>query len=721
MSHAVRTTTDSNTSFSRRSEMSLALALLGVLIVLLVPLPTVLLDLLLAANLSLTILLLLVTLSARQPLEISSFPSLLLLMTLFRLSLNVATTRLILLNGDAGRIVSTFGNFVVGGNLVVGLVIFLILIIIQFIVITKGAGRVSEVAARFTLDAMPGKQMAIDAELNSGAIDEKEARGRRQHLTREAEFYGAMDGASKFVRGDAIAGLIITAINLLGGVVVGVLAGSSLGKSLETYSILTVGDGLISQIPALIIATTAGILTTKATSEVTLGHEIGSQLLTNRRPLVFGAIILGVIGLTPGLPKVPFFGLALLLLVYIRAMPKEEDAEAEISEETPEQRSKQREEQQISEFLDTDRACLEIGPQLIPMVEPKRGRGLSDRIATLRSDLTRKYGLWIPTIRIRDNLQLDSTAYRLLIGGREVARGSIQPDMWLAINPEQTSIELQGEDTREPAFGLPAKWIGVTEKQRAEIGGYTVVDSPSVLITHLSEVLRRFAHELLGRDDVKKLIDRLRAASPALVDEIKPDGIRMTTVHQVLKGLLEEQVPITNLPGILESVVTHGSQLKNAQDLCDHVRVDIGRSICDAIRSDEGRVRVIVLEPRLEAGLRESLNEKTLALHPVPLEKLIGKLGEFWKRLTLDGREVGLLSDQLLRRPLRRAIERALPDLRVISYVEIPKDLLIDAEAVVHFQDVFPEQADAVHNPIVPDSVAGPSGDFVQLAPTFSA
>lgn len=690
MNHAVPTAPDSNASFTRRSELILALAMLGVLVVLLVPLPSILLDLFLAANLSFTILLLLVTLSARQPLEISSFPSLLLLMTLCRLSLNVATTRLILLEGDAGRIVSTFGNFVVGGNLVVGLVIFLILIIIQFIVITKGAGRVSEVAARFTLDAMPGKQMAIDAELSGGSIDDKEAKRRREHLAREAEFYGAMDGASKFVRGDAIAGLIITAINLIGGVVVGVMAGQSFGNSIETYSILTVGDGLVSQIPALMIATTAGILTTKAASKVTLGQEIGSQLLTNRRPLVFGAIILAAIGLTPGLPKLPFFGLAIVFLLYRRAIPKE-FKESESVEASPEDRSQQREEQQLSEFLDTDRACLEIGAQLIPMVEPKRGRGLADRIATLRSDLTRKHGLWIPTIRIRDNLQIDSTAYRLLIGGREVASGRIEPDMWLAINPDQSSIELKGEDTREPAFGLPAKWIGVGEKQRAEIGGYTVVDSPSVLITHLGEVLRRYAHELLGRDDVKKLIDRIRVTTPALVDEIKPDGIRMTTVHLVLKGLLEEQVPITNIARILESIVTHAPQTKDPLELCDRVRVDVGRSICDAIRTGDGKVRVIVLEPALESALREALQDRTLALHPSQLERLIGKLGEVWKRVTLAGEEAALLSDQTLRRPLRRAIVRALPDLRVIGYTEIPNELLIDAEAVIQLQEIIPE------------------------------
>jgi len=688
--------------------MALSIALLGVLIVLLVPLPTVLLDVLLAANLGLTILLLLVTISAKRPLDISAFPSILLLLTLFRLSLNVATTRLILLDGDAGRIVSTFGDFVVGGNLVVGLVIFLILVIIQFIVITKGSGRISEVAARFTLDAMPGKQMAIDAELNSGAIDDKEAKKRRDFLASEAEFYGAMDGASKFVRGDAIAGLIITAINLVGGVVLGVINGNSLGESATRFSILTVGDGLISQIPALIIATTAGILITKAASEMALGHEIGEQLLSNRRPLVYGAIIMGVIALTPGLPKIPFLALAGVFLMFVQSgktTPKKKQEE----EPTPELRALQREERQIEEFLDSDRACVEIGAHLIPLVEPKHAKGLTDRIASLRSDITKKHGLWVPSVRIRDNLSLGTTSYRFLINSREVARGEIRPDMWLAIGADNPRMSIEGEETVEPAFGLPATWITQNQKQRAEVAGYTVVDSPSVLITHLGEVLRRYAHELLGREDLKKLLDKLKDSVPSLVEEIKPDGVRISIVHQVLLGLLEERVPITNLPRIIEALVTHAAQHKDPVALCDRVRIDIGRDICDPMRDSEGRIRVIVLEPRLEMGLRESLHDNNVSLHPTELERLIVKLSEFWKASHTEGRDIGLLADTKLRRPLRHAIERAIPDLPVVAYPEVPSDLLIEPLALVRHEEVFPHlQQQAQSQPDSPDSLGVP-------------
>ncbi len=397
------------------------------LVVLLVPLPPMLLDLLLACNLALTVLLLLVTLSAKEPLDFSVFPSLLLLMTLLRLSLNVATTRLILLKGSAGMIVAAFGNVVVGGNLVVGLVVFLILIIIQFVVITKGAGRISEVAARFTLDALPGKQMAIDAELNAGHIDEVEARRRRQHLLREAEFHGAMDGASKFVRGDAVAGLIITAINLVGGVVLGLLRNMTIGQALHTYSILTVGDGLVSQIPALIVATAAGILVTKATSHTSLGHEIGSQFMMNPRPLVIGAVILLGLGLVPGLPAIPFVVLAGGLLFLSRRM-RGASLQPTATKKEPAGPAKPLAELPVEEFLQTDRACVEIGARLIPLVDPKRGSGLLDRISGLRRDLARKSGLWVPPIRVRDNIQLDPELYRILIGGREVTRSHLRPD-----------------------------------------------------------------------------------------------------------------------------------------------------------------------------------------------------------------------------------------------------------------------------------------------------
>ena len=432
MSKPMALSADSNLSFALRSELVLSVALLGVLVVLLVPLPPALLDLLLALNLALTILLLLVTLGATKALDFSVFPSLLLLMTLFRLALNVATTRLILLKGNAGHIVETFGGFVVGGSLVVGLVIFLILIIIQFVVITKGAGRVSEVAARFTLDGLPGKQVAIDAELNSGAIDEAEARRRRQTLLREAEFYGAMDGASKFVRGDAIAGLIITAINLVGGFVIGLMHNMTITQAFRTYSILTVGDGLISQIPALIIATASGMLVTKATTQTSLGVEIGAQMAMNPRPMYVGAVILLGLALAPGLPMLPFMALAGLLYFGARRLtaPAVRLGSPDLppvgaaSRAAPAGSAKPAAEVHLEDFLQTDRATVEIGARLIPLVDPRRGNGLLDRIGGLRRDLARKNGIWVPPIRLRDNIQLEADAYRILIGGREVARGA---------------------------------------------------------------------------------------------------------------------------------------------------------------------------------------------------------------------------------------------------------------------------------------------------------
>src|SRR6185437_12901314 len=443
MAKAMTLSGDANVPLTQRSELVLSIALLGVLVVLLVPLPPPLLDLLLAFNIGLTILLLLITLGATKALDFSVFPSLLLLMTLFRLALNVATTRLILLKGNAGHIVEAFGGFVVGGSLVVGLVIFLILIIIQFVVITKGAGRVSEVAARFTLDGLPGKQVAIDAELNSGGIDDAEARRRRQQLLREAEFYGAMDGASKFVRGDAIAGLIITAINLIGGFVIGLTRHMDITQSFRTYSILTIGDGLISQIPALIIATASGMLVTKATTQTSLGAEIGAQMTMNPRPLFVGALILLGLALTPGLPMLPFVGLAVMLYLGARRLTAPAKPSVTKAKETPGPAKPA--ELNLDDFLQTDRATVEIGARLIPLVDPRRGNGLLDRIAGLRRDLARKNGLRVPPIRLRDNIQLEADAYRILIGGREVARGQLRPERLLAIDPGKSPIVLEGE------------------------------------------------------------------------------------------------------------------------------------------------------------------------------------------------------------------------------------------------------------------------------------
>jgi flagellar biosynthesis protein FlhA len=676
--------------------MLLSLALLGLLVIFLVPLPTLLLDMLLALNLGATILLLLVTLTVRQPLEFSTFPSLLLLLTLYRLALNVATTRLILLHAYAGEIVLAFGQFVVGGSLVVGLVIFLILIVIQFVVITKGAARVSEVAARFTLDAMPGKQMAIDAELNAGIIDETEARRRRQALVRESEFYGTMDGASRFVRGDAIAAIIITAVNLIGGLIIGLTQGMPLAEAVRTYSILTIGDGLITQIPALITATAAGILVTKATSDSSLGQEIGSQIRASAAPLRLGSFILLGLSLMPGLPTIPFIllgtGLYLLSRQWAASTPAPPAAGPPSGggpQAAPAAPPRSPTEAFVEEFLQTDRLALEIGPGLIPLVMARRGPGLVERIGALRRDLARQSGLWVPAVRLRDNLQLPPTTYRILLNGREVAHAELRPDMWLAIDPGGTpKPPLLGEEAREPVFGLPARWISDTERPRAEAAGYTVVDAASVLITHLGEIVRRHAGELLSREDLKTMLDKVRESSPAVVDELIPTILTMGTVHRVLMLLLQERVPISNLPRILESLATHAVATKDPVELAERVRVDIGRAVVDRFRDSSGRIRVLILDPRVEVELRRSLQGQQLLLDPQRLERLTLKLAAESRQALARGLEVALLCDASLRRPLRQALVRSLPDLAVIAYQEIPADILMEPVAVIRPEDI---------------------------------
>jgi len=700
------TTSDSNIAFARRSELMLAALLLMVIITLLVPLPTMLLDMLLAMDIAATILLMLIALSAKQPLDLSVFPSLLLLLTLYRLSLNVATTRLILLDGDAGRLVTAFGGMVVGGNLVVGLVIFLILVIIQFVVITKGAGRVSEVAARFTLDALPGKQMAIDAELNAGSIDDVEAKHRRAHLAREAEFHGAMDGASKFVRGDAIAGLIITAINLLGGIILGLTDGLGLSEAVRRYSILTVGDGLISQIPALIVATTSGMIVTKAASDSTLGTEIGTQLLENRRPLYIGAGILFILSLAPGMPTLPFLAVSLGLVIFLRRSDRKKTVATPPAPTTPRPKKEEREEEQLDTFLQTDRIVVELGRDLIPLVDSRQSKGLADRISGLRNDLTRKHDLWVPSIRIRDNIELAGTEYRFLIAGREISRSTLHPERLLAIDPGGVRFQVDGEETQEPSFGLPARWIHQNDRQRAELAGYTVVDPPMVLITHLGEILQRHASELLSREDLTRMLERLRDTAPTIVDELKPDLLRVGVVHSVLVQLLQERVPITNLVGIVESLVSHAARTKDPAELVERVRTDLSRDICDRFRDADGRVRVIVLEPHLEMKLRECLQDNgNLALPPAQYEKLATRLNEEWQKLALQEQEAALLVDGTLRRPTRRSVERAVRDLAVISYTEIPTDLIIEPVAMLRLNEIFPAQTSAD----VPTSMSTPS------------
>ena len=667
----------------------------------LVPLPQWLLDVLLAANLAATILLLLVTLSAKRALELTVFPSLLLLLTLYRLSLNVATTRLILLEGDAGHIVTAFGNYVVGGELVVGLTIFLILVTIQFMVITKGAGRIAEVSARFTLDAMPGKQMAIDAELNAGSINDKEARRRRDELSRETEFYGAMDGASKFVRGDAIAGLIITGVNLIGGIIMGVVNGMSFSQSVRTFSILSIGDGLVTQIPALVIATTAGILVTKTTSDDSLGDEIGGQLFTSRRSIWVGAGILGLIALMPGLPKLPFLGISVGMVMLARR--KTEPVAVAVPPEgtDPEKAAAPDDERHLDEFLLTDRAVVEVGARLVPFIQSKRVKGLSERITALRREFSRSQGLWVPPIRVNSNLTgLQPEEYRILVAGRRVAGGELRTEQLLAILPEGRQVTVTGEATTEPAFGLNARWINLESRRSAEIQGCTVVDPLSVMITHLGEVLKNFAHELLTREALKQMLDRAREFAPTIVDEIKPEIIRMGTLHQVLIQLAEDRIPLADITLILESIVNHAPQSKSSEELTDHVRVDLGRLVCERFRAADGRLRVIAMEPKLDTRMRQSLHQDQLALGAGPLTRLIEAIGKAARESDRRQLPLALLVDQKVRRPLKRLLARTSPEVGVIAYQEVPNDLIIDSAVMLQYDDIVGPEAAADSQPL---------------------
>lgn len=684
----------------KNSETTLAVGLLCGLVVMLVPLPTPLLDALLACNLGATFLLLLITLNAKQAMELSVFPSLLLLLTLFRLALNVATTRLILLDADAGKIVTAFGNYVVGGQLIVGLVIFLILITIQFMVITKGAGRISEVAARFTLDSMPGKQMAIDAELSAGAINDAEARRKRAALSQETEFYGAMDGASKFVRGDSIAGLIITVVNLLGGVVMGLTNGLSFGDSVTTYSILTVGDGLVSQIPALVIATTAGVLVTKTTSENSLSEEINAQLFQSRQPIWIGASILFAMALIPGMPSIPFLSISAGLVVLARYMKPEEIPAAEggaaggatgaaggHSGEGAEVNGPT-EEEQIDEFLLSDRAVIEVGARLVPSIKSGKTKGLSERITALRKELSKANGVWIPPVRINSNLLLQADEYRILVAGRKVAGASVYDGQMLAILPENQRATVPGLDTTEPSFGLPARWIMETDRRVAEVQGCTVVDPLSVLITHLGEVLKEHSHELLTLESLKQMLKRVEAFAPTVVEEIRPETIRIGTLHQVLVQLAEDRIPLNDLALILESILNHAPGNNDINHLTDCVRADLGRLVCEQFRHTDGSLQVITLAPQLDTHLRQSIHDGQLAIGPAQLGKLIQAVSRTWSECRRKHQNAALLVDQAIRRPLRQVLARSVSQLRYIGYQEVPHDMIINSLYMVAHEDV---------------------------------
>ncbi|MEW6271327.1 MAG: flagellar biosynthesis protein FlhA [Thermodesulfobacteriota bacterium] len=681
-------------------EALLPLAFVVVVVLMVVPIPTGVLDLLLAFNVSLSLMVLLLAIYTLRPLEFSTFPSILLVLTLFRLALNVASTRLILGRGHegasaAGQVIQAFGNFVVGGSYVVGTVIFLILVVINFVVITKGAGRIAEVAARFTLDAMPGKQLAVDAELNAGLLSEREARERRRSIEAEADFYGAMDGASKFVRGDAIAGLLIAAINIAGGLVIGVLQ-NGLGprEAAEIYTTLTIGDGLVSQVPALLISTAAGIIVTRAASGTDLGSEVTAQLLLNPRVLGSVAAILIGFALLPGLPMLPFLVLSAAMggVAYAtRAGEQGGPAKGAAGGEPREHGAQADGPAKTVLPAPLDALELEVGYELVPLVDGKGGGELIERIRALRTQIGQELGIAVPPVHIRDNLQLRPGEYAFLLRGVEIARAETRVGYLLAIDPGGADPGLGGIPCKEPAFGLDALWVPAADRERAQLSGYTVVDVATVVVTHLTEVIRRHAHELLGRQEVQSLLDALAKTHPKAVEELVPQLLTLGGVQKVLQGLLREGVGVRDLLTIVETLADHASATKDPQALIEHARQALGRSIVQRWVDAERVLHVMTLAPALERQVGEAVHRgddgAVVALDPATAQRLLAKLAEAAEPFALQGHQPVLLCSSGIRSALRRFLERFLPSLVLLAPGEIPSSVRIQSLGVVRLED----------------------------------
>lgn len=672
------------------SNIILAIGLVTVLTTLLIPLPTQLMDVLLAASISLAIAVLFITLATKEPLELSTFPSLLLFVTLFRLSLNVASTRLILTQANAGEIIRTFGSFVAGGSLVVGMVIFLILVVIQFVVITKGAGRISEVAARFVLDAMPGKQMAIDADLNAGTITDEEARQRREKIVKESEFYGAMDGASKFIRGDAVAGLIITGINLVGGIILGYTRGMTVGQAVKTYCMLSVGDGLVSQIPSVIVAVSSGFLVSKTSSKQSVSYDLTKQLLRSGSPLMIASVIMVLAAFVPGFPKLPFLVLAAgtgtvgwHITMSERQAGKRPPVPA--GESAAEGRP-------VEELLDVDRISVFVGVRLISMVDPRRKSTVFDRICALRRKFAQQLGIIIPLIRLRDNISLEPTAYEIRLFDHIVGQGRLEPDLLLAMDSGTgRKGKLEGIPTTEPVYGLPALWIGPEKKEEAGLTGYTVIDPESVLITHLSETLQWHAHELLTREDVQQLVERLRQTQPSLVGDVVGELVSVGLLQRVLQRLLKDQIPIRDLTHIIEALGEYASKTKNAAVLTELVRKSLSRTITEKYKNEENKILAITLEPSFEhqmvSTLRQEGEEIRLTLEPDATIQITKSITDAFKATMEKGYDsVVLLCDSRLRAPMSAMLERIVPRLAVVAYDDIVVGTEIESVETVSTQ-----------------------------------
>jgi flagellar biosynthesis protein FlhA len=675
-------------------DILITLLILMVIMMMIIPIPAILMDFLLSVNIALSIIIFLISLYTLRQLDFSIFPSMLLVATLFRLSLNISTTRLILLNGFAGRVIESFGNFVIGGNYIVGFVIFLILIVVNFMVITQGANRVAEVAARFTLDAMPGKQMAIDADLNAGILTDEEAKIARRDISRQADFYGAMDGASKFVKGDAIAGILIVVINLIGGFAVGMLQQKlTLLEALKKYALLTVGDGIVTQIPALLISVATGMIVTRATSDSNLGEQISVQFLSQPRALGIGGAIVFLMGFLPGLPKPAFFiiGIGLVTVAYTQyrrikrdsARKKEVDDEIAVNEMAAAD--------DYEEILKIDDIEIELGYELVSIVESGEQGNLSLRIDLIRKQIISETGFIVPPIRIRDNMQLPDNHYVIKIKGVDIVENDLFINDFLILNPENTGFEIDGKDTIEPVFNLPARWINAKSKQLADIKGYTVIDPVSLLVTHLTEIIKEYASDLLGLQDVQKLLDRLSNTNPVVVKEVIPNLISLSDLTLILKNLLKERIPIKNLATILETISSRAKMTKNIELLTEYVRQGLARSITKMYENPPGVLSVIVIDPEIEQRIMDSLQQTEhgirCILDPEYVKNLMSKIEEESKKISIQGFVPVILCLASVRSQLKQISEPIKPKVIVLSYDEIIHDIRIEPIGMIRLRE----------------------------------
>lgn len=664
-----------------------AFGIIGIIGLMVFPVHPAMLDILLTFNITFALIVMLVSIYIKEPLEFSVLPSLLLIVTMFRLALNVASTRLILSEAYAGEVILSFGGFVVKGNFIIGLVIFLIIVVIQFIVITKGAGRIAEVAARFTLDAMPGKQMSIDADLNSGLITEIEAKNRREKISREADFYGAMDGASKFVRGDAIAGIIITIINIVGGLIIGMAQnGMDAGEAARTYTKLTVGDGLVSQIPALIVSTAAGMVVTRAAGTVEFGRSVASQIFRYPKVILIVSITIMAMGTIPGLPSIPFFVLGIVLIsAFFVTRKKKQAEEVRLQEEEAEEEEADPLDQ--DELYWVDRLEVEIGYGLIPLVSEKMGGDFLKRVAGLRKQAADELGLYVSPIRIRDNLQLKQNQYRIKLKGVGIAEGTVHLNSLLAIKPGPDVEDIEGLETREPAFNMPALWIDRDKSDEAEIAGYTIVEPSAVIATHLNEIIRRHADEIMTRQDVSSLVDKVRKFAPAVVEGLFPEKISYAFLQQVLSNLLRERVSVKDLVTILETIAYYISHSEDVDYISERVREALGRSIVDSYLDNENILTVITLHPIVEEVFKRAVDDsrktKVLSLPPAFTEQLNISLKKEVERISAMGKQSVILCSSKIRLAFRRFIENSLPYTGVIAYSEVPRETRVNAIGMV--------------------------------------